>query len=433
MRVSLMKLVISVMIAACTALFALPASAQDDAPITYVVKKGDTLNSISDRYLTGSEAMAKVALLNKVFRPRQMPIGKKLELPRNLLRFEQVPLRVERFSGPVQVGGTQVEAGVILREGGVVNTGANGFVSFSSVRGSVVSLPSNSRARLKRARLYALDNILDVDFEVLGGRGEVTAPKLRGQERFKLRTPLAVTAVRGTQFRVAHDEVLGRSGTEVVEGEVAVSSGKNEELASAGFGIASGANGLSGVEALLPASEITNPGAIQTSELVAFAVTPPDGAVGYRTQIAREAGFLDVVAEQTETSGEVSFKGLEDGRYYVRVRAISASGLEGLSENYSFRRKRLGVTPSVGTSPLADGFKFEWLTAGVGETYYAFQLWEKGSDAAPLLDEVGVSSKGLILTNLEPGIYQWRVAAMQAESDGLLKVWGPTQSLIVSE
>ena len=433
MRFAMTKSIILAILGALAAVFALPASAQDDTPITYIVKKGDTLHSISDRYLTNAGATAKVALLNRVYRPRQMSIGKKLRLPRELLRYEKVSLRVQRFSGPVQVGGTQVTSGALLREGGVVNTGANGFVSFSSVRGALVSLPSNSRARLKRARLYVLDGILDVDFEVLGGRGEVTAPKLRGQERFKLRTPLAVTAVRGTQFRVAHDELSGRSGTEVIEGKVAVSNSAKQELAGAGFGVAVDASGLGSAEALLPASEILDPGAIQTSALVAFEVTPPAGAKGYRTQIARDAGFLDVVAERTETAAEVNFDGIEDGRYFVRARAISDSGLEGLSEAYTFRRKRLGVTPSVGESPFADGYKFEWLADGEGETFYAFQLWEKGSANAPMLDEVGISSQGLILTNLDAGSYEWRVAAMQAESEGLLKIWGPVQSLTVSE
>ncbi len=166
---------------------------------------------------------------------------------------------------------------------------------------------------------------------------------------------------------------------------------------------------------------------------MSFAVTPDATAIGYRTQIARDATFLDVVAESVTDAPEVSFTELENGRYFVRARAISATGIEGLAEPANFRRKRLGVTPSIEESPIADGYRFGWLSDGEGKSFYAFQMWKVDQPDAMIVDETGLASEGIVLTGLDAGKYQWRVAVMQAETEGLLKVWGPTQSLSVSE
>ncbi len=427
------KLMVWVLCALSAGAAATSASAQENAPIQYQVKSGDTLHGLHDRYFVGRDAVARIAKLNKVKNPRLLQIGSNLEIPRNMLKYRKVTLKVQRFSGPVMIAGERAAAGSALAEGGIVRTGARGFVTFGANRGSVISLPSNSRARLKRARLYVLDDILDVDFEVLNGRSEIKAPKLRKQERFELRTPLAVTAVRGTEFRVGFDEATSVSATEVVEGSVSVASGGEQNLAPAGFGVPVTAAGLGEPEALLPAPVIADAEDIQTGKEVSFAVTPDATAIGYRTQIARDATFLDVVAESVTDAPEVSFTELENGRYFVRARAISATGIEGLAEPANFRRKRLGVTPSIEESPIADGYRFGWLSDGEGKSFYAFQMWKVDQPDAMIVDETGLASEGIVLTGLDAGKYQWRVAVMQAETEGLLKVWGPTQSLSVSE
>ena len=141
-----------------------------------------------------------------------------------------------------------------------------------------------------------------------------------------------------------------------------------------------------------------------------------------------------MIAEQIVTEGPAVFENIDNGRYFVRARAIATSGLEGFaSDAESFRRKRLDVAAAVEESPLADGFLFKWLPEGEGETVFAFQMWREGEAERLLVDEVGMREAGIILTDLENGSYVWRVAAMQALEEGMLKVWGPEQKLSVSE
>ena len=420
-------------LAAAAAFFVVPAHANDDGFIDYEVKSGDTLYELSKRYLNGPNASQKVQKINRLADPRKLPIARVLKIPRELLRSERIELRVEGFSGPVQVAGRTPVVGSVLGEGEVITTGRSGFVTFSAANGAKVSLPSNTRARLMKARRYLLDDILDMDFSILSGRGNAVSPKLGPQGRMRMHTPSAVTAVRGTEFRVAHSEEDGRSLTEVVEGKVAVAAGSDQKLTAAGFGVASTADGVGANEALLPAPSVEDPGAMQTGKTLVFNITPEAGASGTRTQIARDAGFVEVVDEQIVADGPVEFQTLDNGRYFVRARAISASGLEGLSEVYSFRRKRLDVAADVAESPLEGGYLFKWLPEGEGQTFFAFQMWRDGDLETMIVDETGMSETGIVLTNLQPGAYQWRVAAMQADEDGLLKIWGPEQKLTVSE
>ncbi len=418
---------------------AVPAVANQDSsdggPISYTVAPNDTLYGIAQRYLVNAESARRVQRLNAVANPRRLSIDSTLMIPRELLRHTPAELRVAAFSGPVVIGGNAPSVGAVLPEGTTVETGRNGFISFTSGFGGRISLPSNTTARLIKSRRYVLGDTLDVDFAVSRGRANATSPTLQGQDRLRMRTPLAVTAVRGTQFRVAYDPESGTSSlTEVTEGNVQVAAGGETRAAPAGFGVSSSASGVSEPEELLPSPEFLDPGAVQTDESLTFAMAPVAGARGYRVQLARDAGFLDVVTEQLVSTQAATIPSIDNGRYFVRARSISQSGLEGTSESYTFLRKRIGVAASAGRSPDYDGFTFNWLPEGDGNATFAFQIWSETDPGTMLVDEVGLTASGMILTNLAPGRYVWRVAASETDpEEGLIKVWGPEQKLVVSQ
>lgn len=416
------------------ALSAAPARAQDDAPVAYRVVKGDTLYTLAQKYMRVPANAIEVQLLNRIANPRRLPIGRILRIPRHVLRYNPVPLNIAAFSGPVQVDGGAPQVGGTLREGQTIATGPNGFITFRSAFGGRFTMPSNSTMRLDRARRYILGDILDVDFRMLKGRGEASSPALKDQDRLRLGTPKSTTAVRGTDFRVGYLEEAGISITEVTEGSVALSAGEDTSVTEAGFGVASTDAGIAEREALLPPVEFVDPGRIQTDEALSFAFEPVPGAKAYRVQLARDAGFVDILTETITAEATVGFPGLDDGRYFVRGRGISANAIEGFSRSYSFRRKRLGVAGSAEPSPLDDGFLFKWAPVGEGPATFAFQLWKEGAPQDLLFDETGLSQMSLVVTDLAPATYQWRVAVMQADAeDGLIKVWGAPESLVVSE
>jgi hypothetical protein len=425
------------LLAALVLAFALPAApalANDDGTLTYRVKKGDTLYGLAAQYMRSQADARRVQRLNRVRNPRRLPVNKRLRLPRELLRYDPVILQVGTFSGPVRINGQVPAVNQRVFERDVITTQGNGFISFKSNIGAKFTMPSNSTMRLDRARRYLLNGILDIDFTVLKGRGSAGSPRLKDQDRLQMRTPVATTAARGTEFRVAHLEGEERSLTEVIEGSVNVAAGEAEGVTEAGFGVASTQAGIGEAEALLAAVEFIEPGKIQTDEKLTFTLVPQARAQAYRVQVARDAGFLEVVSEVVTTGTQVTFDSLDDARYNIRARAVSASGIEGNSKAESFRRKRLGVSGSAGKSDLLDGFLFKWQAVGEGARTFAFQLWPEGNRDALIVDETGLIQQSLVLTDLPPGDYQWRIAVIQADpEEGLLKVWGDAQNLGVSE
>ncbi|UAB77660.1 FecR domain-containing protein [Erythrobacter sp. SCSIO 43205] len=451
-----MALTALVKFAAAGALFgacaALPAHAQaqlgagDEGTISYTIKAGDTLYSLAGEYFTSRAAIGQVQKLNRISNARAIPVGAVVKVPRALLKSDPVLLNVLFSRGEVsirQAGAVfEAQSGMAVQPGAIITTGARAFVSLGrNGERTRVSLPSNSRVQIKRARRYRLGNKLDVDLRVLRGRGEITAPKLNDGERFNTGTPLAVTAVRGTEFRVGYEEDSSLALTEVVEGLVEVSAAGAVSNLPAGLGIASDTGGLGDPEELLRAPELVDPNATQTKEQVTFAITPVDGAIAYRTQIAADQTFLDVIAEQVTAEPMVSFEGIEDARLSVRSRAVAASGLEGFeTPAQAFRRKRVGASGGLAPSPFADAYKFVWQPDGEGQSYAGFRLWAKDRPDVLLVDEAGLTNEGLYVSNLAPGDYQWQVSTFlilapeeEGETHEVIKIWSDPVDLPVRE
>ena len=407
------------------------ATASDDR-MTYRVATQDTLFGLAQRYLIGPRAAAEVQRINRIRDPRRIPVGTILAIPRRLLRFEPVVLRVATFSGPVSLaGGASPERGQVLGEGMEIGTGANGFVTLAGADGSRVSLPSNSRVRVKESRRYLINRAASIELEVLRGRAEVSAAKQGPQGQFRLRSPVAVSAVRGTVFRVGYAEDRATGTTEVIEGLVGVATPRAGLDLPAGFGAAARGDGEVAKESLLPAPEAPGAGRVQTDPEVTFALSPVAGAAGYRVQIARDAGFVEVIAESSGAAPQARFAGIGNGRLFMRANAMAPSGIEGLGQTFAFRRQQVGVKAEAGA--VADGFRFTWLAESEGQSLYRFQLFPAAEGEPPLVDEPALREPGLTLTALRPGAYRWRVGVIQVTPDGSAEVWTPLEKLIVGD
>ncbi|MCB2089006.1 MAG: FecR domain-containing protein [Sphingomonadaceae bacterium] len=428
-----------VLFAVLLAASALRAETGDADTIQYRVKRGDTLIELAERYFVRPATYRQVQKENNIADPRRLPVGKVIEIPVELLRARTARLVVSSFTGPVELrnGGsaTAPAKDTPIAEGTEIVTGRNGFISLSGDGGSIVTLPSNSHVRVLKTRRYLINDGLDVDFLVLDGRGGFKPHKLDPVDRYRVRTPLAVTAVRGTEFRIFYSEDSGKSGTQVDEGTVelaAKADGADARAVPAGFAAIATSDGLSANEALLPAVAITDPSRVRTEEEPGFALKPVAGAIAYRTQLAADAAFIEVIAEKLTEQPEASFQDIPNGRLYVRSRAVAESGVEGWAEAYSFRRQRLGVAAVVEQDELSNGFRFAWRQEGEGHALFGFRLWREGAEDRPLVHERAMQDTSLVLSNLDNGTYYWSVGALQGSDDGIVEVWGDPQKLNVS-
>ena len=324
------------------ALFAGLAHAAElaEAPFRYTVRTGDTLYTLASKYLSRTADYQIVQQLNKVANPRSIPPGTILLIPDALLKTEPVLGEIATFRGAVTVDGQQATVGTRVQQGSRVETGANAFVTIRLPDASAISMPSQSRIRVHRLRRVLLTGGLDRDFVLEIGRSQsIVTPITEPGSTFRVTTPLSVSAVRGTDFRVAFDSAGGRALTEVVGGTVGVARDEDTPATSVpkAFGIVATANGLDGPTALLPAPELAQMGRTATGVLIT--IKPVEGARSYRTQLASDAAFTDVFDEQVTDMPAASFTLSASTTFFVRLNAIAPSGLEGLPATYAVGRR----------------------------------------------------------------------------------------------
>lgn len=402
--------------------------------VRYTMRKGDNLYTLADRYCLRLADYRAVQTLNHIPNPRRIPIGRVVTIPVALLRAEQLSARLVAARGTVQARAGQrdlpIAVGMALAPGTALETGANGLLTIELPNGSRTTLPTRSSLVIRQLRRFLLNGVIDYDLEVAAGKAETEATPIapdRGQ--FRVRTQRAVSAVRGTRFRVGYGNE--QSQTEVLDGTVAVGAERGTaQLIGQGFGAHVGADGAVTKAALLQPVELSDPGKVQIDPLVELALTPLPMASAYHVQIGADAGFVDVVADQTAAEPAVSFPDIGNGNWFVRATAISPDGLEGLYQTYAMKRRLTGLKASAEGDFSA--MRFRWSGAGEGVRAYRFQMARQTSDALPLVDEAGLGPEGLELHNLDPGTYYWRVGVRQFADGDMTEKWLPYEKLIVA-
>lgn len=419
------------------ALLAAPPASAQTRTVSYTVRQGDTLSELAQLYLVQPDAYQTVARLNRISNPRRLPVGRVLRFPVPLLRTSPAEARVVSTRGPaaaqrVSGGPEALTVGTRLGEGAVISTGANAFVRLALPDGGHVALPSQSRVRIARLRTILLTGATDQMFRLESGRIESEVTPVREPGGFSIATPIAVSAVRGTSFRSAYEPDLSRGGTEVIEGSVAVAGASAELIAAAGQGVAVRPDGLALAD-LLPAPELLDPDAVQTSEAVALRIAPAPGAVRHRVRLATDAGMVDAFAESEgdAAGGLVTVPDIPDGLFFARVSAVSADGLEGQARVYTLVRLRSGLA-NLAATPSGSGrdrqYLFRWGPEGEGPAEFRFQLNIEGEEA-PVLDEAGLAQPRLTLTGLRPGEYSWRVRITRRQFGRVIETWSDPQAL----
>lgn len=424
-----------------SAVICAPVAGKTPSTTTYTVRKGDTLYTLAERYFVRTQDFIVVQRLNGIGNPRRIPVGRTLRIPRALLRQTLAFAHIEAFSGPVRisVGGRSGSArvGLSVGEGSEIETGANAFVTLRLPDASAVSIPSQSRVRIGRMRQIALTGSVERQFDIEAGRVRaVVTPMADPDSNFRVSTPVAVSAVRGTEFRAGYTAIGHVGTTEVVTGQVAFmpQAGKPEVLVPAGFGTSTLAPDGAGPVTLLPAPKLIEPGRIQSSPTLTFALTPVPEAVGYSVQIARDAGFLDIIGEDRPVAPRSEMPALPDGTYFVRLAAIDRLGLEGLAETYAFERSlnTIDATLERGRVGRYRQYLFRWASAGDGVKQFRFQLSAEPDGAIPLIDEAGLTTKSLIAVDLPVGDYSWRVMSLQFVRGQARETWLPAQRFHVA-
>lgn len=400
--------------------FASAIAARDWA---YRVRPGDTLWDFSAAYLKSGYRWQQLQAHNRIADPYRLPPGSTLQVPITWLRAEPARARVVAVQGSAttQAPGRPpalAVAGMRLPVGTLIETDPDASLTLQFADGSRLLLRADSQLRLDRLSSFGGGAMADTQLRLQRGRITNTVRKLPsgGAAKFQVETPNATSAVRGTVFRIA----AGDDGTqaEVLEGSVAVSSGKRKALVPRGYGAAVSTGTAAAIRAtkLLPAPNLSALPRLQRTTRPELAWPAVDGAREYRVQVAATPDFASLLVDQAYPEAKAVLPALDDGDYAVRVSAIDAHGLEGRDALV-----RISVQgrpePPYAIAPVAG--------STIADPQPAFR-WSGVADASDYIVEVAAdirfanpvaAARELRGTEfrpdrpLAPGQYYWRVAS----------------------
>lgn len=396
---------------------------------TYRVRAGDTIWDLAQRYLVDPTAWQYLVELNEVREPRLLPPGSVVRLPLRLLRAAPGRVDVVEVAGQAQQRPAPgrppapLRPGDALPAGTLVTTGADSSVLLRFFDGATIRLESSSQLELTRLVAYPDAGAADSRVRLVGGRitGDVDAARGRGST-LDVGTEAAVTAVRGTRFRVAESGGTARSLTEVERGRVAVSGSGRTVTVPAGRGVVSElGRGPGPPEALLPApAAAAIPSRYDRHPLIVPAPERP-AAVAWRLRVLPIGATLplfDAVLAGPELRGP----DLPDGRYRLALRGVAPSGLEGQERETEIELDArpdppVPLEPAPGGRTRAPRPSFGWAVPD-DATGYRLQLASEPSFAQPILDASPAGPGFVLPEDLPAGTWFWRIATISGEDQG---------------
>lgn len=301
----------------------------------YTFRPGDSLWNIAERYTTSANNWTELLRINNIERTTDRTIlpGTRIVIPISILKLQPTPALVIAVSGAaylVRADGAQavITVGTELFSGDRVITGDRQSLRMQFADKSELQVLPNSEVVLDKLSHFQQTGMVDTRIRLNSGRVRTWVIEQKPGNHYEIKTPAAVTAVRGTDFRLSSD--AGRiSRTEVTEGVVAVSAGDAEKEVNDGFGIvAELGKPLPDPVKLLEAPAISdNLSPDQGTLRVAW--TDLEAAVFYRYQLATDEKFDQILINGRTEDSEVRLDELSPGQYYLRIRGIDQYGLEG--------------------------------------------------------------------------------------------------------
>ncbi|MBK9589220.1 MAG: FecR domain-containing protein [Sphingomonadales bacterium] len=415
-----------------------PTATHSSGEVSYVMKRGDTLFVLWRQFFAGPKALNRVRSMNRITNVRRIPTGKVLHIPRTLLLDQKSLARLESLRGQVTIsvnGATRpAREGETLSEGAEVETGRNAFVTLRLADGSTLAVPSLSVLGLTWLREVNLTGALEREVNVRAGRMRArVTPMTNPDSSFRVVTPVAVSAVRGTEFRVAYRAGQSFSAVEVDNGKVEFIGADTRVLISAGFGAVNLNGQQSGALRLLAPPKLDEPDKVQSEEQLHFSLIALAGAESYHVQIARDAGFVENVAEETSQGTEFTMQSLPADSYFVKVSAYDEQGLEGMADTYTFERRRNIISGTIEVGSDKRQLRFRWDNTSDGLASYRFQLVRKSEPSLTVVDETGLNEKFLSVSNVSPGDYAWRVGSQLIANGKVIMTWTEPQTFHVTK
>ena len=434
-----------------------PASTSpDDMLVPYTVTTHDTLIGLNRTLFAAPGAWKDVARINHLPDSNQIKPGQVLQVPARYLHSQVVPAQVLSVFGDVRIADRPAAAGAALDVGATISTGEASTAVVQLADGSHIKLAPNTQGRLDEQRRFKVrataaavdDGLVAASLRLISGSVEVFASKVLRARPLEVSTPTAVIGVRGTVYRVRNDvtpatgaaSAVNVSATEVLEGKVHAQVGAAAAQAAdvpARFGAPLEDGRKPEVLPLPPAPDLSGVPALFDHLPIKFHVP---GALRSRVQLANDAAFDHMQVDlHVDSGGDVYIPQLADGPWHLRVRSISAEGLEGLDAVRDLRLLArpeapfLIEPPAGGKRPVGD-VTLRW-THNPDAASFVVEVARDMKFTQPLLQDDHVRGETIVFHPTDSafgaadGLYWWRVLSVAA--DGRRGIWSEPQAMVL--
>lgn len=402
----------------------------------YAVRPGDTLIDIGEAYLRRAGDWPQLQSLNAVDDPRRLMPGTRLRIPLELLRRDAAVATVIHVRGEVSRTGqdgqpVRLAAGGTLQTGDVLATAADSNASLRFVDGSRLLVSEQSRITLARLQQYGATGMAETVIRL--HQGEVSnrvEPQRQPAARYRVETEALNLGVRGTEFR-AGVSADGAAQGEVLQGRVQAGAPRAARslMLNAGYGtVARPGEAPAAARALAPAPVLEAAAGRIEHLPVRFRWQAAEAVTHWRAQLYQADSDDVLLRDKVLETPMVSWADLPDGRYRLRVRALTGDGLEGLDGEQVFELAAqpvapLALQPQAGQTVRGDVL-LRWARP-LGVRSYRLQLADNPAFDPVRLDLSGLSDVEL-RPELPPGDYFWRLASV--DDGGRQGPFGFTQS-----
>lgn len=406
----------------------------------YLTVPGDTLSQIGQAYLKNMRDWPKVQSANGVPIPRHLPANTRIKIPVELLKVTPAPVTVTAVTGNVRYkpeGGRfeKLAPGAQLSGGERVLSGPRSSASYRFADGTALTQQASSALTFGRLVAYGKTGMVSTELSLDGGRLEARAGKqLAPAGGFRVRTPIAVAGLRGTDFRLNLSEDGKFLRNEVTEGAVGIAAQGREVKVEGGYGtLAEAGKPPEAPRPLLPAPAAEGLAALIERLPLTFAWQALPGAAAYRAQVARDAAFTEVLLDDVSPTPSITWnEHLADGAYFLRLRGIDAAGLEGGNRDHAFELDAVPLppaplSPALGERLYQHDVAFSWAAAAEAHGY-VLQIAPTPEFGTGLIER-RLAAVTRHTETLAEGDWHWRAASLDAA--GKARAWSPHRAFRV--
>jgi len=306
----------------------------------YTIKAGDTIWQLTSDKLVDRHAWKAMLEKNGIKVPKNLVPGTKIHFPMALVKKYDSSARVIKVHGQAQIfmrdssKTLPLKPGMRLSSGDRVTTDSVGRILLLLADNSQVIIKANSDLSLHHIDLLgdAHSRTLNFDAKLKYGEVEMNAnpEKHLDDSRYLIETPIANTAVRGTEFYVQSDLEISRMG--VFVGQVDVSNEAGNVSLPQGY-----ATLIEQDKAPIEPVALLKPPQLEVADIIHYlphrislSMKTSNAQQQYRTQVSTTNDFMDIIYDEV-TKDFVLDERFQSGQYYLKIRALDTNGLEGES------------------------------------------------------------------------------------------------------